>query len=76
MKRRIAMIAATAAAAIAIPLAGATTAQASAWHYQGAYYTLAECQAAGEQGAILWGPLFGCTPMPMEGHTWYALMVH
>ncbi|WP_330242379.1 hypothetical protein [Streptomyces sp. NBC_00525] len=76
MKRRIAMIAATVAAAVAIPLAGATTAQASSWHFQGAYYTASECNAAGRQGALLWGPLFNCSPMQMDGHTWYALYVH
>lgn len=76
MKRRIAMFAAAAAAVVALPLAGATTAEASTLHFQGAYYTSADCNAAGRQGVALWGPVFVCSPMQMNGHTWYALYVH
>lgn len=79
MKKRIAMAAAAAAAALAIPLAGATTAQASAaFHFQGAYPSYADCEQAGQNGALLWGPVFLCVEGLKDdtGRQWYNLLVH
>ncbi|MET9142616.1 hypothetical protein [Streptomyces sp. NPDC004042] len=73
MKRRIALAAATIAAAVALPLTATTSAQASAWHFQGAYPSAAACDEAGKAGVLLWGPLFVCSP---GGQGWYNLYVH
>jgi hypothetical protein len=78
MSKRIAMAAAAVAAAVAVPLAAASTAQASAWHFQAAYPSYAACEQAGHDGAALWGPLFVCSPGQTDstGRQWYNLMVH
>ncbi len=77
MKRRIALAVAAVAAAIALPLSSATAAEASTWRIAGYYTTAAECDRAGQAGAVLWGPLYMCKYTGQQnGHDWYELWVH
>ncbi|MFI6588571.1 hypothetical protein [Embleya sp. NPDC050493] len=64
MKKRIGLLVAS-AAAVLLPLAGATSASAAGeFHVRGVYYTQAQCYAAGVAGYELWGPSFFCADGP------------
>lgn len=75
MRKRVAMLAAAVAAAVVVPVVGASAAQADS--IEGVYPTYTGCMAAGAAGYQLWGPVYWCTPDNyVPGQTYYFLVVH
>lgn len=73
MIKRLATIAATAAAGVALSVIGATAAHAAT--LQGVYPSADSCAAAGEAGRSLWGPEWWCSPIQVGNTTDYGLYI-
>ncbi|MER8043972.1 hypothetical protein [Streptomyces sp. NPDC094032] len=69
MYRRTAAALATAVTAGALALGTAATAEAApgpGWYARSHYTSYADCQAAGQAGYQVWGPIFFCEPLSAD----------
>ncbi|MEU3606362.1 hypothetical protein AB0E83_13025 [Streptomyces sp. NPDC035033] len=77
MYRRVAAALATAATAGALALGTAATAEAAGpgFYPRSHHSSYAECQAAGQAGAWMWGQIFFCEPFHPSRPDVYVLWV-